>query len=149
MKVKELQEKLAGVNPEAEVAMTIGAQGMKFEITTCIIGSEIIQLICEETNEELIRKALLVQYDVYHPSLNKDWEEGREKYAESMADFLTSYLSCDMEEAMEIANNVMDEVASLSVEEVKARIERKECIGAVINRIVGREIIPSVLPDMK
>lgn len=29
-----------------------------------------------------------------------------------------------------------------SLEEVKSRIERKECIGAIINRIVGREVIP-------
>lgn len=159
MKVKELQEKLAGVNPEAEVGAMIGVEGTElFNAIDLHINSlsddageanSICLIIEKAENVKIIRKALLVQYDIYHPSLNKNYDEEQERYAESIADFLTSCLPCDMEEAKKIANEVMNEVASLSVEEVKARIERKECIGGIINRVVGREIIPAVLPDMK
>lgn len=159
MKVKDLQEKLAGVNPEAELGAIIGLESselfnvvdLQINIRSITEEANSVCLIIEKAeNVEIVRKALLVQYDVYHPALNDEWdEELRIKYIESMSDFLKSYLPCEIEEATKIANEVIDEVSSLSVEEVKERIERKECVGAIINRIVGREIIPAVLPDMK
>lgn len=48
-----------------------------------------------------------------------------------------------------IANQVLDEVASLSVEEVEERMNRRECIGAIINRLVGEEIMPAILPPIE
>lgn len=156
MKVKDLQDKLAGINPEADILVTTNDDtNIIFDLLEVMVDfnrSEVnnIQLLCSKTEVEYVRKALLVQYDNYHPAFNKDWDEKlRESYAASMTDFLKSYLPCGTEEAVKIANEVIDEVSSLSVEEVKTRIERKECIGAVINRIVGREVIPAVLPDMK
>lgn len=159
MKVKDLQEKLAAINPKAEVGAIMGVEGTElFNVLDLQINSRSIEegansvyLIMDKAeNVEIVRKALLVTYDAYHPELAGKWdEEIRASRIDSMSDFLKSYLPCEIEEAVKIANEVIDEVSSLSVEEVKARSERKECIGGIINRIVGREIIPAILPDMK
>lgn len=64
-----------------------------------------------------------------------------------MADFLKPYLPCDDEEALRVSTAVIDEIRILPVEEVKKRAERYQTIGVVINKVVGREVLPEVLPN--
>lgn len=153
MKVKELKKMLKHVNPEADVLINVEGEEDYYvldDIENSMKPSETeaIELYCVKT-DKYVRKALFVQYDVYHPSLNKNWNENtRNELVESMSNFLISALNIDIEEANGISNKVLDEIASLSVEEVEERINRRECIGSIINRLVGEEIMPDILPPI-
>lgn len=154
MKVKELKEELKRINPDADVFILTDV-GDTFKLSAIVKTSDmadakLVNLFCEKTNIVTVRKGIFVQYDVYHPSLNKNWDDNtRKELVESMSDFLAVRLDLDIEEANKISNQVLDEIASLSVEEIKERMNRRECIGAIINRLVGKEIIPTILPPIE
>lgn len=98
---------------------------------------------------EVVRKALIMSIKHYHPETNKDLKtkKDRSEQIKQMADFLTSYIPCELDEATKIATEVIDEVRGLSVEELNERSERNETIGAVINKVVGKDVLPAFLPD--
>lgn len=142
------------INPEADVLISIEDSEDYFTLEDVGIPFEedasVIELNCRHT-DSFIRKSLPVQYDAYHPAFVKDWsEEIKEQQIESMAGFLYSSLNCEAEEAMEMAKKIIDEIISLPVEEVKARVIKRECISTIVNKVVGKELIPIyVLPELE
>ena len=105
--------------------------------------------LAPENEEVIVRKALIMSIKHYHPETNKGLKtkKDRSEQIKQMADFLTSFIPCELEEATKIATEVIDEVRGLSVEELNERSERSETIGAVINKVVGNDILPALLPD--
>lgn len=154
MKVKELKKMLKHVNPEADVLISIEDSEDYFTLEDVEIPFEedapVIELNCRYT-DSIIRKSLPVQYDAYHPAFVKDWsEEIKEQQIELMAGFIYSSLNCKVEEAMEMSKKIIDEIISLPIEEVKARVIKRECISTIVNKVVGKELILiHVLPKIE
>lgn len=152
MKVKELKKMLKHVNPEADVLISIEDSEDYFTLEDVEIPFEkdakAIELNCRYTNR-IVRKALPVMYDFYHPAFFTDWsEEIKKEQIEAMAGFLYSSLNCEAEEAMEMAKKIIDEIISLPIEDVKERISKRECISTIVNKVAGKELIPIyVLPE--
>lgn len=97
---------------------------------------------------EVVRKSLIMDYKHYHPEFNGGkTDKDREEQIQQMADFLETFLPCDKEEAVRVSTAVIDEIRILPVEEVKRRSEHYETIGVVINKVVGRTVLPDVLPN--
>lgn len=98
---------------------------------------------------EVVRKSLPMNCKNYHPETNKDLKtkKDRNEQINQMADFLAPYIPCELAEAKKIATEVIDEVRGLSVGELNERSERNETIGAVINKVYGKDILPAFLPD--
>lgn len=129
MKVKELKKMLKGINPEADVLISIEDRADYFTLEDVEVPFDkhapAIELNCRYT-DSIIRKSLPVQYDAYHPAFVKDWsEEIKNEQIESMASFLYSSLNCEEEEAMEMSKKIVDEIISLPIEEVKKEDREK------------------------
>lgn len=154
MKVKELEKMLKHVNPEADVLISVEAREDYFTLEDVEVPFEkdakAIELNCRYT-DRIVRKALPVMYDFYHPAFVKDWsEEIKEQQIESMTSFLSSSLNCEAEEAREMSEKIIDEIISLPIEDVKERISKRECISTIVNKVVGKELIPIyVLPNIE
>lgn len=154
MKVKELKKMLNRINPEADVLISIEDSEDYFTLEDVEIPFEedakAIELNCRYT-DRIVRKALPVMYDFYHPAFVKDWsEEIKKEQIESMTSFLSSSLNCEAEEAREMSEKIIDEIISLPVEDVKERISKRECISPIVNKVAGKELIPIyVLPKIE
>lgn len=145
---------LKGINPEADVLISIEDSEDYFTLEDVEVpfdeNAPTIELNCRYT-DRIIRKALLIHYDAYHPAFVKDWnEEYKQEKIKEMASFLYSSLNCEDEEAEEMSEKIIDEIISLPIEDVKERISKRECISTIVNKVVGKELIPIyVLPKLE